>query len=304
MDAFLNCNQCGKCCNSGPSLAFSEVFKFQDKFVMGLYCQAQSDRKSNFPEKIMGSPVTDADHKMVIDHMGQLFGRMNTWDGGFYLQFYPMDIGYSTLKHHSCDQLQANGGCGIHDDKPSMCRSVPFDAMLPESQQALKIEGFMNNFTCLTTTGAEQDLIYREGQIVNPAYKQGYDAKFADLSAHMPFMTVLAKEAVSNSGYMPPAEKIVEVAKRGGRLEIGILHYLVLYMHQIPEEMINRTQQVIDFCANQIALSNELITKAISRKNKAELERTRALRNNIEELKVLSSSAKETMVAMMAESAV
>lgn len=295
MDAYLNCNQCGKCCNTGPSLAFSEVFKFQDKFVIGLYCQAQAESKSSFPETIMGSQTTDDDHKLIMDHMGNMFGRMNTLDGNFYLQFYPMDIGYSSLKHHSCDQLQADGGCGIHADKPSMCRSVPFDAMFPESQQALTIEVFMSSHSCLTTTGQEQDLIYRDGQIVSDAYKKGYDAKLHDLQENIDYMMAMAKSAVDHAGFIPPAEHIIDVSKRRGRLEVPIVYYLGLYIHQKPQEIGERAQQVIDFCASQIALANELITKAISRKNKAELERTRALRKNIDLLKIMSSGAFEIL---------
>lgn len=298
MDAYLNCNQCGKCCSTGPSLSFSEIFKYQDQFVLGLSCQAQTDRKENFPQTAMGEAISVADHQMIMDHMMSLFGRFNTLAGGYYLQIYPMDIGYSMLPHHSCSQLEASGGCVLQDDKPSMCRAVPFDAVLPESQQALKIEGFKTHFTCLTTTGAEQDLIYREGEIVNSAYKAGYDAKLADFQENMEWMVMMAQSAVARDGFMPPAEHILEVAKRGGRLELSILFYMTVYMHQKPEAMVSRTRQVIDFCASQIKLSNELIAKAITRKNKAELDRTRALRSNIEVLQKLSVSAKETLATL------
>jgi Fe-S-cluster containining protein len=303
MDAYLNCNQCGKCCNTGPSLTFAEIFKYQDHFVMGLSCQAQTDRKENFPTTAMGEPVSFADHQAIMDHMMGLFGRFNTLAGGYYLQIYPMDIGYSMLAHHSCGHLGTAGNCELEADKPSMCRAVPFDAVLPENQQALKIEGFKTHFPCLDTTGAEKDLIYRDGEIVNSAYKAGYDAKLADFKDNMPWMVSMAQSALDNNGFMPPAEHILEVAKRGGRLELSILFYLTSYMHEKAGAMAERTQQVIDFCASQIKLSKELIDKAVSRKNKADLDRTRALRSNVEVLQAFMVSAQETQAALPFQSA-
>jgi Fe-S-cluster containining protein len=298
MDAYLNCNQCGKCCSTGPSLTFSEIFKYQDKFVLGLSCQAQTDRMENFPQSAFGQAITLADHQAIMDHMLKLFGRLNTMTGGYYLQIYPMDIGYSMLPHHSCSHLEASGACAIQDDKPSMCRAAPFDAVLPESQQALKIEGFKNHFSCLTTTGTQSDLIYREGEIVNSAYKAGYDAKLADFQDNMEFMVMMAQSAVNRDGFMPPAEHILEVAKRGGRLELSILFYMAVYMHQKEELKKERAHQVIEFCASQTKLSNDLIAKAIVRKNKADLDRTRSLRSNLEVLKGITELAMETLASL------
>lgn len=286
MDAYLSCNQCGKCCNSGPSLAFSEIFKYQDKFVMGLFCQAQSDR---------AFPADKVDESLIIDHLGKLFGRLNTWQGGIFLQFFPMDIGYSILQGYSCDHLDPTGACALHDDKPSMCRSVPFDPVLPESQQAFKLDSFMSLFECASSEGSDENLIYRDGQITNESYRRGFEAKLKDFQDNVKYQSLMAHWANSDDSFLPPVQYFIDAANRGARVEVSIIFYLTAYLNENPNQKQQRTQQIIDFCDSQITLTENLISKAVSRKVKSDLERTRALRENIHQLKTMRASCLDEM---------
>lgn len=289
MDAFLSCNQCGKCCNSGPSLSFSEIFKFQDKFVIGLFVQAQSERIENY--KIAGyKTASEEDIISIREHQDKLFSKVATWNGAYYLQFFPMDIGYSVLKEHSCGHLNSSGACDLHNDKPNMCRSVPFDAVMPEGNQEYVLERFMNSFSCLSPSGVDNNLIYRDGKITNGSYLDGYKAKFEDLQSNTLYNSLLAKMIEEGTPGLPPLGYFIDAAKRGARVEMSIIYYLSAYLSEGDDFKEKRAKEIKEFCENQIHLSEELIAKAISRKMKSDMPRTKALRDNIYMLKVMKDS--------------
>lgn len=265
--------------------------------MIGMVAQAQSDRPSNFPAEIIGEKVGQDGHALIVDHLGKMFGRLNTWEGGFYLQFHPVDMGYSTLKENSCDYLEASGACGLHDDKPFMCRSVPFDPILPESQQAIPIEKFMKSFPCLTLSGDEGDLIYRDGQITSEPYRDGYSKKHQDLLENSSFMGLMAHSTMQNEGILPPAQYFIDASKRGAKVEVNIFYYLTAYVDQDQSLEADRLKDVLQFCDSQIELSGKLIAKAVVRKRKSELERTRAIRENMEMLKALKKTFLEMSAA-------
>lgn len=38
-DWFFNCNQCGRCCTTGPAMSIEEAFALQDVFIVGIKYQ-------------------------------------------------------------------------------------------------------------------------------------------------------------------------------------------------------------------------------------------------------------------------
>jgi len=259
---------------------------------MGLFVQAQSERIENF-KMVNPSVFSESDISSIREHQGKLFSKVATWNGAYYLQFFPMDIGYSVLKEHSCEYLNLSGSCELHEDKPFMCKSVPFDAVMPEENQDYVIDRFMKSFPCLSSSGNDIDLIYRDGKITNSSYSDGYHEKLEDLENNTLYNTVLAKMIEGGTPGLPPLGYFIDAAKRGARVEMSIIYYLSAYLNEGADLKKQRAIQINEFCEKQILLSEQLISKAVSRKMKSDMPRTKALRENIHMLNIMKDSCVE-----------
>lgn len=107
----FNCSACGKCCNSGPQMTFSEAFELRDVFIQRLFITV---KKYNYGESLEHVKYA---HALGIPVRNEL---LNYCHKICFLS--PGVISYES----KCPALNTDNLCSIYDRRPSICRSVPF----------------------------------------------------------------------------------------------------------------------------------------------------------------------------------
>ncbi|WP_321783456.1 YkgJ family cysteine cluster protein [Burkholderia pyrrocinia] len=131
----LACNACGRCCNSAPMLSLRELFRHRHRFVGALTIRRVPKRRIGERWRAGGREhVLDAadvaDSEALSDRLFHRIGGTNGEWVALTLQGYD----YPSLGR--CAALADDGRCSVHAEKPSICRAVPLDPMLPDRLQS------------------------------------------------------------------------------------------------------------------------------------------------------------------------
>ncbi|WP_423395185.1 YkgJ family cysteine cluster protein [Burkholderia sp. LMG 21824] len=130
----LACNACGRCCNSAPALSLRELFRHRHRFVGALAIRRVPKRRMGERWRAGGREYAlDADDVAASDALAaRLFHRT----GGGGAEWIALTLqGYDYPSLGRCAALAEDGRCSVHADKPSICRAVPLDPLLPDRLQ-------------------------------------------------------------------------------------------------------------------------------------------------------------------------
>jgi hypothetical protein len=132
----VRCAACGSCCNSAPILSLPEVFRHQHLFVGALGLRRvrrvrAGDGVGHGSAAFVASTADQAACKRIAtDCLHPCPGEEHD------LLLTP--LGFEDPGVDRCPALGADARCAIHGrDKPSMCRSIPFDPLVPDRLQHL-----------------------------------------------------------------------------------------------------------------------------------------------------------------------
>jgi Fe-S-cluster containining protein len=289
----FSCTACGKCCKSGgPALSIHEVFKYQDVFISGLYWGAQYvPHKPLIPHPLDRELMPAA---VAKEHYSEFLCSFTEEDHSRYPVIYPKVTGYTLAPGVPCTALNGDGTCSLHADKPDMCRSVPFDPMLPETEQAPALARF-EQFGCMTRTGdaAAENVIFDGGRITDARYKADYqrrlDAMKRDSAALFRLVFLLGKGEEPGRLDLPSLHDFLEFTERGDWMETSMAPLLVFFtLLQLT------AARVREFITAQERLITAGIENAMRRRIKSHRERTERMRRYLTEYSSLRETLSET----------
>jgi len=125
----FQCSACGACCNSAPQLSLPELYHHQQRFIGCL-----AVRRIERPPAGEPSGADAEDDRAFAALAGELFDPV-TGPAGAELILLSVQA-FDDLARGSCPALDADRRCSVHlDRKPSHCRAVPLEPLLPDGAQ-------------------------------------------------------------------------------------------------------------------------------------------------------------------------
>jgi Fe-S-cluster containining protein len=129
----FSCSACGACCNSAPQLSLPELFHHEQRFIGTLAIRRIEPLASGVgPARALAA--TDAERVAFEALAGELCESVVGPNGQEFVLLAVQ--AFDDPERGRCPVLDAEKRCGIHfDRKPLGCRSVPLEALLPDSLQ-------------------------------------------------------------------------------------------------------------------------------------------------------------------------
>jgi len=277
----LACNACGRCCNSAPTLSLRELFRHRRRFVGALTIRRVPKRRIGERWQAGGREhALDADDVAAADALAdRLFHRGGGVQGG-WLALTLQGYDYPSLGR--CAALADDGRCGVHANKPSICRAVPLDPMLPDRLQARVLAARRDDAAwlganCIVETGREPPANASSFPI--PLVTAGQVVDRAALDAHrdaLVFERAVWRDAafasLTGGGQdVPPA---LSRLAPGGYLTVSIVPVLLA----VSRVSSHCRALCIDFIDAQLALIGANIEAALVRRHAADRPATHELR--------------------------
>lgn len=160
---YFNCNACGKCCNTPPTFLFSDFMKYSKEFIIAI--KLTSAKRSGKKLK------NEDDLYQIQKHNDRIYPIVNN--------NMTIAFPYGLKTGPYCPKLLPNGQCSIYESRPTRCRSVPFQATVPESFLLNGFGGGLSLFMkqgCITTQPKDGFIkIYDENKITNKDIKKSID---------------------------------------------------------------------------------------------------------------------------------
>jgi hypothetical protein len=131
----FHCSACGACCNSAPQLSLPELFHHQERFIGCLAIRRIERPPLGQPWSVaLGRPVDAGDDEAFDALAGELLEPVQGPSGPELVQLSVQAFDDPT--RGLCPALAADKGCSLERDrKPSHCRAVPLEPLLPDSLQ-------------------------------------------------------------------------------------------------------------------------------------------------------------------------
>ncbi|AIO45265.1 MULTISPECIES: YkgJ family cysteine cluster protein [Burkholderia] len=277
----LACNACGRCCNSAPTLSLRELFRHRHRFVGALTLRRVPKRRTGERWQAGGREQTlDADDVAAADALAdRLFHR----GGGMNGEWLALTLqGYDYPSLGRCAALADDGRCGVHANKPSICRAVPLDPALPDRLQARVLAARRDDAAwlganCIVEAGHVRSA--DESVFSIPLVTAGQVADRAALDAHraaLVFERAVWRDAVFASltdGGQDVRHALSRLAP-GGYLTVSIVPVLLA----VAPVSAHCRALCIDFIDAQLALIGANIEAALVRRQAADRPATHELR--------------------------
>ncbi|KVL07979.1 YkgJ family cysteine cluster protein [Burkholderia sp. MSMB1826] len=276
----LACNACGRCCNSAPTLSLRELFRHRHRFVGALTIRRVPKRRIGERWQAGGREhALDADDVAAADALADwLFHRGRVQ--GEWLALTLQGYDYPSLGR--CAALADDGRCGVHANKPSICRAVPLDPMLPDRLQARVLaarrgEAVWLGANCIVEAGHVRSA--DESVFSIPLVTSGQVADRAALDAHraaLVFERTVWRDAVFASltdGGQDVRHALSRLAP-GGYLTVSIVPALLA----VAQVSAHCRALCVDFIDAQLALIGANIEAALARRHAADRPATQELR--------------------------
>ncbi|WP_175869849.1 YkgJ family cysteine cluster protein [Burkholderia sp. BCC0397] len=276
----LACNACGRCCNSAPTLSLRELFRHRHRFVGALTIRRVPTRRIGERWQAGGREhALDADDVAAADALAaRLFHR-----GGVQGEWLALTLqGYDYPSLGRCAALADDGRCGVHANKPSICRAVPLDPMLPDRLQAGVLAARRDDAAwlganCIVEAGSVQSA--DESAFPIPLVTAGQVADRAALDAHrdaLVFERAVWRDAVfaSLADGGPGVSHTLSRLAPGGYLTVSIVPVLLA----VAQVSAHCRALCIDFIDTQLALIGTNIEAALVRRHADDRPATHELR--------------------------
>ncbi|WP_175932862.1 MULTISPECIES: YkgJ family cysteine cluster protein [unclassified Burkholderia] len=277
----LACHACGRCCNSAPTLSLRELFRHRHRFVGALTIRRVPRRRIGERWQAGGREhALDADDVAAADALAdRLFHRR----GGAQAEWLALTLqGYDYPSLGRCAALADDGRCGVHANKPSICRAVPLDPMLPDRLQARVLAARRDDAAwlganCIVEAGHVRSA--DESVFPIPLVTAGQVADCAALDAHREALVIeraVWRDAVfaSLTGGGAGASHALSRLAPGGYLTVSIVPVLLT----VAQVSAHCRALCIDFIDAQLALIGANIEAALARRLAADRPATHELR--------------------------
>lgn len=174
MEQRFACTACGACCHGWLPLTLDDAVTHAGRFPLAMVWTPLRQGARAFAQSVrLGTTVRLRDRKTLAVTIAPT-------------AYIPPSL--------PCPELQADGRCGIHADKPSRCRTMPFYPYREETDQADMLVP-RKGWKC--DTGAEAPVVYRDRRIVERA---DFDREHGQLQDQAPVLRGYAEYALK---YMP-----------------------------------------------------------------------------------------------------
>lgn len=293
----LACNACGRCCNSAPALSLRELFRHRHRFVGALTIRRVPKRRIGERWQAGGGEHTlDADDVAAADALAD---RLLHRGGGVHPEWLALTLqGYDYPSLGRCAALADDGRCGVHANKPSICRAVPLDPMLPDRLQAHVLAARRDDAAwlganCIVEAGSVQPA--NESSFPIPLVTAGQVADRAALDAHrdaLVFERAVWRDAVFASltdGGQGVRHALSRLAP-GGYLTVSIVPVLLV----VAQVSAHCRALCIDFIDAQLALIGANVEAALARRRPDDRPATHELRGFAQALE----RARQALAAM------
>ncbi|MCX6118225.1 MAG: YkgJ family cysteine cluster protein [Proteobacteria bacterium] len=162
----FNCNACGKCCYGQLPLTIEDAFKNVERFpICFIWTPLHPTNKDYRAAKGYGVVIPGANQTEIT------------------VLIVPTSFIPSTLP---CPSLQDNNLCGIHEDKPLRCKTMPFYPYKDERFQADLLSP-RKGWECDVSN--EAPIVYDEGKIID---RLAFDNEGAQLRLDVSILQVYA----------------------------------------------------------------------------------------------------------------
>ncbi|VWC23860.1 flagellin N-methylase [Burkholderia lata] len=277
----LACNACGRCCNSAPTLSLRELFRHRHRFVGALTIRRVPKRRIGERWRAGGRKhALDADDVAASDALAaRLFHRT----GGAGNEWIALTLqGYDYPSLGRCAALADDGRCSVQADKPSICRAVPLDPMLPDRLQSRVLAARRDDTgwlgaNCIVEAGAPHAAV--ESSFPIPLVTAGQVSDRAALDAHrdaLAFERAVWRDAVFASltdGGQDVRHALSRLAP-GGYLTVSIVPVLLA----VASVSAHCRALCLTFIDAQLALIGVNIEAALARRHADDRPATRELR--------------------------
>ena len=258
MDNFyFKCHQCGKCCNSGPEIEFSEIIEHSKNFPLAV--------------KLRLSRGYDKFPKDVVLGNKEQFVEINDYIVSFQV------FGYEYISLNKCSQLMDDGGCGIYEKRPNVCRLVPANIFSREKIKIMSSESY--------------DFFKKEG-CVKEFEEDGFESLYENeklKDKHLKFFDFSKQDKINfkieRVGYISILEELIPSFYKTGQTGYMTVNLVVLLhvLYQRKKITLDEYKLILN---NQINILTTVINNAVIRKNKEDVKQTREFKNFIDMYKI------------------
>ena len=196
----FSCTACGKCCHGWLPLTLKDAIAHAGRFPLALvWTPVRSGAKSFDLTGRLGTTVRLPNRKSVAVLIAPT---------AYLPPSYP------------CPELGPDRLCGIHADKPSRCRTMPFYPYREEKDQADLLVP-RKGWECDTSAAAPE--VYRDHAIVDPG---DFDRERADLIEQAPVMRVYAAYVLKYMPWVLDSLATLAAKPTGGNLVTNLSSFL------------------------------------------------------------------------------
>ncbi|ALJ33948.1 YkgJ family cysteine cluster protein [Azospirillum brasilense] len=200
MEPRFACTACGKCCHGLLPLTLTDAVAHAVRFPLALvWTVVRSNAKSYDLATRLGTSVRLPNRKTVAVLI----------QPSAYLP-----------NHFPCPALQPDNLCGIHSDKPSRCRTMPFYPYREEKDQADLLVP-RKGWEC--DVSAEAPVVYRNHAILD---RTNFDRERAELLEQAPVMRTYADYVLKYMPWIVNDLAKMAAAPAGGKLVTSLSSFL------------------------------------------------------------------------------
>lgn len=276
-DFFHGCHACGQCCDSPPQATLPELFRHEELFV-GCLAVRLIPRRPTLARTQPGSGSHANTEELDRLHRTLLHRPRLSSTHDVLLTTRAFDYA-STAR---CPQLTPAGLCAIHTRKPQVCRTVPYDALLPDSWQALTLssrekQSQLWGADCIRSAPKDGlSRVVHRLRLVDTEAQKDLTARREQLSRERRFWGDTLYEELSAELFDHPA-RLAQIPEHGDFL-LSLAPVLLI----VARASTRAHARVLDYAHAQRRTQEQLIEAALSRKNRADREDTALLRRFIQ----------------------
>lgn len=282
-DIHHECNACGRCCDSGPALSLSELFRFEQVFIGCLALRRVP--RLRVGELVGGLHLaTQQDVSETESLMDEMYHRPKN-DPSFVLEIAIHAFGYESWR--SCPALAEDGKCTLHGQgKPLACQCVPFDPAVSDALQRWVLahrasEAASWGAACIQPSAISPTSIALRRLTVLPPHQRSLAARRRDMG-------------IDKSLWQERLFRHLDVhLQRVDATPIPATGYMLLSLAPVLAAVSDASERcqtrVLQFLDAQKHLMNQTLQAALHRKNRADRADTQLLRSFLEKNRELKS---------------
>ena len=167
------CKACGKCCDGPPQMSIREMYAHLDDFVLhaNLITQpvktpAIGDRRGYELSRMI------AERSLELGSVRHFAYNSHFGDPDVITTLSGVAVPYP---HKSkCTVLTSDGKCGIYDRRPSTCRYVPGQHLIPLDRQDIAMEEFKARMSSNCDWSEDAPVVLKDGRFLDPAISAAF----------------------------------------------------------------------------------------------------------------------------------